>query len=236
MLSSHESPSGQQACQSSAAPGAVVPFDAILMAAGAGSRLGHRPKCLLQLDGEPLIIRQIKALKAAGADQLVVVLGFYADEIAPCLTGCGVRIVQNPDPAQGQVSSQRIGLKQLSGRSHAVLMALADQPMIDSRDVIDLIARFAVRPAECLLMFPRVQGQPGNPVILTPEVRDAVLSADQSIGCRQWRQANRSSVLPFDSDNQHYVIDIDTPEDIESFCRTTARSLSWPTDWRRTQR
>jgi molybdenum cofactor cytidylyltransferase len=111
-----------------------------------------------------------------------------------------------------------------------VLMALADQPMIDSRDVIDLIARFAMRPAECLLMFPRVQGQPGNPVILTPEVRDAVLSADQSIVCRQWRQANRSSVLPFDSDNQHYVIDIDTPEDIESFCRTTGRSLSWPTE------
>jgi len=230
MLSRHESPAGQQACQPSAAPGAVVPFDAILMAAGAGSRLGHRPKCLLQLDGEPLIIRQIKALKAAGADQLVVVLGFYADEIAPCLNDCGVRMVQNPDPAQGQVSSQRIGLKQLSGRPNAVLMALADQPMIDSRDVIDLIARFAARPAECLLMFPRVQGKPGNPVILTPEVRDAVLSADQSIGCRQWRQANRSSALPFDSDNQHYVIDIDTPEDIESFCRTTGRSLSWATD------
>ena len=234
MPSRHESSSGTPVCQQSAAPGAVIPFDAILMAAGAGARLGHRPKSLLQLDGEPLIIRQINALKAAGADELVVVLGFYADEIAPWLTRCGVRIVQNPDPAQGQVSSQRIGLQQLGSRSNSVLMALADQPMIDSRDVTDLIARFAVRPAECLLMFPRVQGQPGNPVIFTPEVRDAVLSADQRIGCRQWRQANRLSSLPFDSDNPHYVIDIDTPEDIESFCRMTGRSLSWPTD--RTQR
>jgi glucose-1-phosphate thymidylyltransferase len=43
------------------------------MAAGAGSRLGHRPKCLLQLDGVPLILRQISALKAAGVDDLVVV-------------------------------------------------------------------------------------------------------------------------------------------------------------------
>ncbi len=230
MCPNPESPSDQQPCQPSAAPGAAVPFDVILMAAGAGSRLGNRPKCLLQLDDEPLILRQINALKAAGADELVVVLGFYADAIAPWLSRCGVRIVQNPDPAQGQVSSQRIGLQQLSGRSNAVLMALADQPMIDSRDVIDLIARFALRPAECLLMFPRVQDQPGNPVIFTPEVRDAVLSADQSFGCRQWRQVNRSSALPFDSDNRHYVIDIDTPEDIESFCRTTGRSLSWPVD------
>ena len=209
---------------------AVLPFDAILMAAGAGSRLGHRPKCLLQLGGVPLILRQISALKAAGVDDLVVVLGYYADDIAPLLSGTGARVVQNPDPAQGQISSQRIGLQQLGGRSNAVLMALADQPLIDSQDLVDLIASFARRHAECLLMFPQVQGQPGNPVIFTPEVRDAVLSADQSIGCRQWRQANRASARPFNSDNQHYLIDIDTPEDIDSFYRTTGLSLSWPAD------
>jgi molybdenum cofactor cytidylyltransferase len=79
-------------------------------------------------------------------------------------------------------------------------------------------------------MFPQVQGQPGNPVIFTPEVRDAVLSADESIGCRQWRQANRASARPFDSDNQHYLTDIDTQEDIDSFSRTTGLSLSWPAD------
>ena len=230
MRPSLESSSDQQACRQSAAPRAVVPFDAILMAAGAGSRLGHRPKCLLQLDGEPLILRQISALKAAGADELVVVLGFYADQISPWLTRSGVRIVQNPDAAQGQVSSQRIGLRQLGGRNNAVLMALADQPMINACDLTDLIAGFSARPADCRLMFPRVQGQPGNPVIFTPDVRDAVLSADPSIGCRQWRQANRSSALPFDSGNRHYVIDIDTPEDIEAFSRTTGRSLSWPDD------
>jgi len=230
MLPSPMSSSGGPTSEQSMVAAAAVPFDAILMAAGAGSRLGHRPKCLLQLDGVPLILRQISALKAAGVDHLLVVLGFYADEIAPWLGGTGVQVVQNPDPAQGQISSQRIGLQQLRGRSNAVLMALADQPMIDSPDVIDLIAGFAVRPAECLLMFPRVQGQPGNPVIFTPAVRDAVLSADQSIGCRQWRQANRASAQPFDSDNTHYLIDIDTPEEIESFRRATGRSLSWPTD------
>jgi len=209
---------------------AALPFDAILMAAGAGSRMGHRPKCLLELGGVPLILRQISALKAAGVDDLVVVLGYYADDIAPLLSGTGARVVQNPDPAQGQISSQRIGLQQLRGRSNAVLMALADQPLIDSQDLVDLIASFARRQAECLLMFPQVKGQPGNPVIFTPEVRDAVLSADQSIGCRQWRQANHASARPFESDNQHFLIDIDTPEDIDSFCRTTGLSLSWPAD------
>ena len=48
---------------------------AVLLAAGAGSRMGHRPKSLLLLDGEPLIRRQVHALQTAGASQLVVVLG-----------------------------------------------------------------------------------------------------------------------------------------------------------------
>ena len=34
---------------------------AVLLAAGAGSRLGHKPKSLLELDGVPLIHRQLAA-------------------------------------------------------------------------------------------------------------------------------------------------------------------------------
>ncbi|OOG80147.1 hypothetical protein B0E41_21165, partial [Hydrogenophaga sp. A37] len=39
---------------------------AVLLAAGSASRMGHRPKCLLELDGEALIRRQIRGLLGAG--------------------------------------------------------------------------------------------------------------------------------------------------------------------------
>jgi len=35
---------------------------AVVMAAGAGRRMGHMPKSLLRRDGEPLLLRQIRLL------------------------------------------------------------------------------------------------------------------------------------------------------------------------------
>ena len=51
---------------------------AVLLAAGAGSRLGGRPKALLELGGVPLVLRQLIALSGAGVDEVAVVLGHHA--------------------------------------------------------------------------------------------------------------------------------------------------------------
>ena len=51
-----------------------VAVGAVLLAAGSGSRMGHRPKSLLELGGVPLIRRQLIALSGAGMDEVVVVL------------------------------------------------------------------------------------------------------------------------------------------------------------------
>ncbi|MGB8801909.1 MAG: phosphocholine cytidylyltransferase family protein [Candidatus Acidiferrales bacterium] len=58
---------------------------AIILAAGRGSRLGHlgndRPKCFVELEGKPLIERQIAALRRGGADEIGVVRGYRAEMI-----------------------------------------------------------------------------------------------------------------------------------------------------------
>src|ERR1700684_3752266 len=58
---------------------------AVILAAGRGSRLGHlgddRPKCLVELEGKPLIERQIAALRRGGVDEIGVVRGYRADMI-----------------------------------------------------------------------------------------------------------------------------------------------------------
>ena len=62
-----------------------VVVGAVLLAAGQATRMGNRPKSLLQLGGVPLIRRQLIALSGAGVDEVVVVLGHYADDIEPLL-------------------------------------------------------------------------------------------------------------------------------------------------------
>jgi len=58
---------------------------AVILAAGRGSRMGNlcedRPKCLTDLDGEPLIARQIAALRRGGANEIGVVRGYRAEMI-----------------------------------------------------------------------------------------------------------------------------------------------------------
>jgi L-glutamine-phosphate cytidylyltransferase len=58
---------------------------AVILAAGRGSRLGRlgedRPKCLVELEGKPLIQRQIAALQRGGVDEIGVVRGYRAEMI-----------------------------------------------------------------------------------------------------------------------------------------------------------
>ena len=77
-----------------------------------------RPKALVELDGEPLVVRALRALAEGGAAPLVVVLGARADEVRAVLPA-GVRAVEAPDWADGMGASLRAGLAALEapGRS-----------------------------------------------------------------------------------------------------------------------
>ena len=203
---------------------------AVLLAAGSASRMGHRPKCLLERDGQALIRRSAQCLLDAGIQELVVVLGHYAQEIAPALAGLAVTVVINPHPEHGIISSQRLGLQSVSANCDAVVMCLADQPLIETQDITDLLQAFAKRPSNTDVVFPQVQGQPGNPVALSAAVRAAVLQASEDFGCQTWRQLNRSLVQAWVSDNLHYTTDLDSEADI-ALLRQMDIQLRWPDDY-----
>jgi len=201
---------------------------AVLLAAGAGSRMGGRPKALLELGGVPLIRRQLIALSGAGVDEVVVVLGHHAELIEPVVQAFPVTVVRNPHPDDGQVSSQRLGLQALTGKLDAVVVALADQPLIHAQDLTALIGAYKKRPAGTTVVFPQVNGEPGNPVIFGAEVREHILAGDARIGCRQWRQAHPEAVHAFVTDNRRYRVDVDTAEDVARFEAETGHALRWP--------
>ena len=205
-----------------------VVIGAVLLAAGSGSRMGHRPKSLLELGGVPLIRRQLIALSGAGVDEVVVVLGHHSNEIEPVVQTFPVTIVHNPDPDQGQVSSQRLGLAALGGKLDAVIVALADQPLLNAQDITDLISAFKKRPEGSQVVFPRVNGDRGNPVIFTQAVREQILHSGLQVGCRQWQTTHPELVTPFDTDNRRYQVDLDTEDDIVRFERETGHRLRWP--------
>jgi choline kinase len=70
----------------------------IILAAGKGSRLngtaGDKPKCLVEAGGVTLIERQIRTLRHAGIDDIVVVVGCQADRVRK-RCGLGITYVEN---------------------------------------------------------------------------------------------------------------------------------------------
>ncbi len=71
------------------------PVVAVILAAGAGRRLGGRPKLLQQVCGRPLVEWVLDRLAAAGVSQALVVTGAHADEVDSQLAG-RARSVHNP--------------------------------------------------------------------------------------------------------------------------------------------
>jgi len=206
---------------------ARVVIGAVLLAAGSGSRLGRRPKSLLELGGVPLIRRQLIALSGAGVDEVVVVLGHHAQAIEAVVRDFPVTLARNPAPDDGQASSVRVGLQALSARLDAVIVALADQPLVNAQDYTDLIGAFKKRGGAAMVV-PRVAGEPGNPVIFEAALRDEWLAGDVNAACRRWRDEHPERVQWFDTDNSRYRVDIDTAEDLQRFTERTGHTLRWP--------
>lgn len=204
-----------------------VAIGAVVLAAGSASRIGYRPKCLLELDGEPLIQRQLHAILNSGVKEVVVVLGHYAEYVNPIVTQFPVTLVHNPIPDAGQNSSLHYGLNALPQHLDAVMVVLSDQPLISAQDISDVIAAYRQRPTLTDVVVPTVDGLPGNPVLFSAMVRDAILIRDHAFGCKQWQSANPERVYRWHTVNDHYRIDIDTLEDIETFTARTGMQLRW---------
>lgn len=203
---------------------------AVLLAAGSASRMGNRPKCLLERDGVPLIRRLILALHEAGVGEVVVVLGHYADRIVLAVQDLPVRLVRNPQPEDGQISSLHLGLRALSGSTDAVLVALADQALIDTADLQDLLQAYRLRPQGAQVVQPSVEGLPGNPVVFSDVVRQQILAGGTQFGCRQWQVAHPEQSHAWVCTNPHYRADVDTQQDVEALAQSTGIVLQWPAD------
>lgn len=202
---------------------------ALLLAAGAGSRLGHRPKSALMLDGVPLIRRHIMALLGAGLHDVVVVLGHHAADLEPLIADCPITRVYNPHPEAGQVSSLRVGLQALLAPVDAVLVSLADLALIDSQDIREVLQAYAERPVHTEVVVPTVQGLPGNPVVFSQAVRQSLLAQAEHVGCKDWQAQHPAAVHHWITHNQHYRTDVDTAQHIERLAQTTGHRLQWPT-------
>lgn len=201
---------------------------AVLLAAGEGSRMGGVPKCLLSLAGVPLINRHLVAMSGAGIDEVVVVTGHYHEQIEPAVETFPVTIVRNPNPEDGQQSSVRIGIEALGTKFDLVIVALADQPLVGNAELTELISAFKKRPPGTQIVYPQVNGQRGNPVVFAGELIAEMQESGTQVACRKFIDEHPQLVHVHQTDNDRFILDLDTRDDIDAFEKRTGWKLAMP--------
>ncbi len=145
----------------------------LLLAAGAGTRMGT-PKALVHDDdGTSWLRRVVATLRKGGCDGVTVVLGAAVDEARP-LVPSGVDVVVAEDWSTGMGASLRAGLAALDGSQTAVLVSLVDLTDVGA----DVVARVLATPVSGgTLRRAAYDGRPGHPVLLGRDHWDGVAAA-----------------------------------------------------------
>ena len=178
----------------------------VLLAAGEGSRFGQ-PKALVKLNGQTLAERGVHLLRAGGAHPILVVTGAAPVELD------GTQSVYNPEWRTGMGSSLRAALQALSDTDvGAVVVALADQPLVGAEAVARLIAAYRDGASVAVAAY---HGQPRNPVLLAREHwAEVIAMATGDQGARTFLRTRPDLVTLVECGDTGRPDDIDTPADL----------------------
>ncbi len=191
----------------------------LLLAAGAGTRLG-RPKALVRdRDGTPWVERAAHVLQAAGAAPVAVAVGADADAVRACVPR-GALVVDVGDWSDGMGHSLRAGLSGLATAAldvDAVLVMLVDTPGVG----VAVARRLLDRASRRVLARAAYDGVPGHPVLLGREHWSEVIEV--TVGDRGARDLLRErDVELVECGDVGFGDDIDTTQQLAEYDRSTS--------------
>ena len=185
---------------------------AVLTAAGESTRMG-RPKPLLPWRGVILVEYQVASLTAAGASEVIVVLGHRHGEVAPHVEGPGVRCVVNLDYRDGRSTSIRVGIAATAPDAEAIVLLGVDQPRPPEIVAATLASHL---DSGALITSPRRNGRGGHPIVFSPALRGELNAiTEEQQGIRQVFRAHRDEVNEIEIDAPAIHLDLNTAEDYE---------------------
>ncbi|MBZ0128379.1 MAG: nucleotidyltransferase family protein [Rhodobacteraceae bacterium] len=192
----------------------------ILLAAGGSTRMRGADKLLQQIDGEALLRRSARAACDSKAEPVLVVL--RPDDAArlACLTGLAVTPVISLQWQDGLSASIRAGLAACPPDCTGVLLALADMPDIRACDLDVLVAAFPADDPGAICRAAMPDGSPGNPVLFGRDHIPALAALKGDAGARDLLQRHRDRTRLVALPGQRARIDLDSPEDWESWVGT----------------
>ena len=186
-------------------------IEAIVLAAGKGERLG-RIKPLVSIDGEPALGRVIRAIRKAGVEMIIVVLGHAAETVQAQVDFTGCRVIVNPRYETGMAGSLIRGIESVSPAAEGVLVFHADMPTVKAETIRAVIQR-AEQGAR--IAAPSYEAQRGFPVFLHRSCfQELIPTLTGDVGARRYIRAHAAELVLVEVDDPGAIRDIDRPEDL----------------------
>ena len=188
----------------------------VVLSGGASSRMGGRPKALLPTGhgDETFLDRIVAALREGGVDDVVVVAGYHQEAIgrAADLMAAPVRVLHNPAPDRGQLSTLLVALNAIDQPGvQAMLVTLVDLPLVSSATVNAVLEGY--RRTGAPIVRPAHDGRHGHPVLFDRSLFDELRCADPEQGAKPVVRAHAAAGLEIEIADEGAFADVDTPED-----------------------
>ena len=184
---------------------------AVVLAAGMSTRMG-RLKQLLPFDGKPLLQIVLDTLSQTAVDDIVLVLGFGADEIRRHIDLGSARLVINEAFREGMSTSLSVGISNLAPQAPAALIVLADQPFLKSQTIDQLIAKYL--EAKPKIAIPTHEGTRGNPVLVDRCIFPELKALTGDVGFRATFGNHTQDILKVPVNDRGILLDLDTTVDL----------------------
>jgi molybdenum cofactor cytidylyltransferase len=186
----------------------------LILAAGASTRMG-RPKQMLVVDGQPLLMHSVREATATGAD-VFVVIGAHAEEHKALLSSLPIHLVEHTQWQNGMGSSLKAGLKKILAANPAatgVLVMLCDQPKV-SRAHLETLLNCAAQ-SEKEIVASHYDQTLGVPALFKQSMFSSLLALGDEAGAAKLIRNHPDSVEVVDFPEGS--IDLDTPEDLARY-------------------
>jgi molybdenum cofactor cytidylyltransferase len=171
--------------------------------------------------GGTFVTRIVRTLRDAGVTDLVVVTGRHHDAVVDAIArelSIGPRVVRNPDPSRGQLSSLLAGMDAVvTPSTEGVMVTLVDVPLVRVSTVTAVIA--AWRDTRAPIVRPAIGDRHGHPVIFDRAVLDELRRAPIEAGAKSVVRAHEHEILNVPVDDEGCAKDVDTPADYEAMRR-----------------
>ncbi len=200
----------------------------VVVAAGASTRTGARPKALLpHPEGGTALGRVVRTLEAARFSPIVVVLGAHADLLRPEVEVTSARMVLHTGWARGRTGSVKQGLRQVLDPGATVLLWPVDHPFASIATLRALAAAAPGGegpPLRCWVV-PVHEGRRGHPVLLGRGAAQEVLHLGDDEPLFRYPRSHPQDVVEVPVDDPGVLENVDTLEAFERAAYRRRREL-----------